>query len=192
MLEIDSKILKKLTKKYPTKYENEKDIWTDESKCFGFCRTNEYILKRKDWNKGSRRKTTLQEIREAIELSEKLGLIEFFLKEDGVYSIGNMELILEDIPEETIKEITVEDKSVLIIETTFGFFVLPCWISCKSYTEFQKLVAEKKKFFGKVCDECGKPATVYDYFTGLFWCQTHSPEETIYNDFYLENLESGW
>ncbi|MCE7743861.1 MAG: hypothetical protein GPJ52_01875 [Candidatus Heimdallarchaeota archaeon] len=188
MLEIENKtIQEKLRKKYPEKIDD--DAWADESKSFGFCKTNEYILKRKDWYKDKRRKTTLEEIRKAIALSEKLRICEFYLKDDVIYSIGNMELILEDFPEEAIKEITVAKDNVLILETTFGFFVLTCWISSKSYSEFQQLVKKKKKFFGKTCIECEKPATVYDSYTDTFSCTIHAPEETVYNEVYLEYLE---
>ena len=164
------------------------DAWADESKSFGFCKTNEYLLKREEWYKGKRRKTTIKEIKAAIALSEKLHLCSFYLKDDVNYSIYNMELILEDIAEEAIKEITVAKNNVLILETTFGFFVLTNWISNKSYSEFQQLVKEKKKFFGKTCVECEKPATVFDSYTDTFSCTIHAPEETVYNEVYLEYL----
>lgn len=190
MLEIEDKVIqKKLRKKYPVKIEGQEDAWADESRCFGFCKTKEYILKRKDWHKEKRRKTTLKEIREAIDLSEKLHLSNFYLKDDVNYFIGNMELILEDIPENAIKKITVAKDNVLILETTFGFFVLTNWISNKTYSEFQQLVKEKKKFFGKTCIECEKLATVYDSYTHTFSCHIHAPEETVHNEVYLEYLE---
>lgn len=190
MLEIKNKtIQEKLRKKYPIKYEDQKGVWVDESRCFGFCKTNKYILKRKDWHKGKRRKVTLQEIRAAIALSEKLRLCSFYLKDDVNYSIFNMELILEDIAEEAIKEITVAKNNILILETAFGFFVLTNWISSKTYSEFQQLVKKKKKFFGKTCIDCEKQATVFDSYTDTFSCQTHAPEETVHNEVYLEYLE---
>ena len=188
MLEIENKtIQEKLRKKYPEKMDD--DAWADESKSFGFCKTNEYLLKREDWYKGKRRKTTLKEIKEAIDLSEKLHISSFYLKDDVNYSIFNMELILEDIPEDGIKEITVAKDNVLILETIFGFFVLPNWISNKTYSEFQQLVKEKRKFFGKTCIECEKPAIVFDSYTDTFSCISHAPEETVYNEVYLEYLE---
>lgn len=50
----------------------------------------------------------------------------------------------------------------------------------------------KKNYHWPECEHCSKPATTYDYLPGLYYCEDHTPEFTIYNDGYLSNLIHHW
>ena len=181
-------MLKKIQKKFPIIYEHDSNVRLDETKSFAYCKTKDFLLKRNDWEHKDRRETTLEEIQKAVKIAQRLRLYCFFLP-DVCYDPDIFETILKIIPVENISKITVGKKLIMVIETDFGFFAIAPRIETKTYEQYQELLKEKKKFFGKTCIECEHPATVYDSYTSTFSCQAHAPEETVHSEVYLEYLE---